>query len=75
MKMGAAVCCVAQAELLDELLDPPVVEPEALVLRVMLPTVLAKVDEPDVMVVRTAEVEIADDEPLPPGPPAPAAAP
>jgi hypothetical protein len=76
MKMGAAVCCAAQPELPDELLDelppePPVAEPEALVLRVVLPTVLVKVDEPDVTVVRTASVETADDELFPPEPPAP----
>lgn len=72
MKMGAAVCCAAQPELLeDEELEAPVTALEALELMVVEPAVLVKVDEPDVTVVKTAAVETADEVPFPePAPPA-----
>lgn len=50
MKRGIAVACTPRAELLVE---------EALVLMVVLPTVVAKVDEPEVTVLTTGEVETA----------------
>lgn len=71
MMIGTAVCWVPKPELVDEVLLDEVLSPElvddSLVLRVELPTVLVKVDEPDVTVVRTGtsetdeELSVADD--------------
>jgi hypothetical protein len=58
--MGAAVCWTPKAEL-----EAPL-EPAALVLMVVLPTVVAKVVEPEVTVLRTGAVETAEEDPFPP---------
>lgn len=72
MKMGIAVACAPSAELLedDELPPEPLpADDEASALIVLLPTVVAKVEEPEVTVLTIAEVEMAD--PFPdPAPPA-----
>lgn len=52
--------------LLDEEPEPPAeLEAGALLLIVVEPTVLVKVDEPEVTVVKTAAVETADEVPFP----------
>lgn len=71
--MGAAVCWTPQAELE---LEAPVAPAGLVVLMVVLPTVVTKVVEPEVTVLRTGAVETAEPDPLPPAlPVAPPAAP
>lgn len=72
--MGIAVACAPKPELLeDDELPPeePLPDEEALALTVVLPTVVAKVEEPEVTVLTTAEVETALELPEPPAPAAP----
>jgi hypothetical protein len=73
--MGIAVAWAPSPELLedDELPPEPLPVEEALALTVVLPTVVAKVEEPEVTVLTTAAVETAVE--FPPEPPAPPAAP
>ncbi len=67
MNNGAAVCCAPRPE--EEPEDPV---PEALLETVELPTVVVKVEEPEVTVLTIAEVETAVLEPFPePDPPDP----
>jgi len=58
--MGIAVACAPNPELLEDELppeEPLPAEEEALALIVVLPMVVAKVDEPEVTVLTTAVVE------------------
>jgi hypothetical protein len=74
MKMGIAVACAPSPELLeDDVLPPeePLPEGEALALMVVLPTVVVKVDEPEVTVLTTALVETVVEAPELPAPAAP----
>lgn len=61
--MGIAVACAPSPELLEDDELPPaaaaLLVEEALVLMVVLPTVVTKVDEPEVTVLTTAAVETA----------------
>lgn len=50
----------------DAPLDAPLAAPDALVLIVVLPTVVVKVDEPEVTVLKIGAVVAATDDPLPP---------
>jgi len=71
--MGIAVACAPKPELLedDELPPEEPLPDEAVALTVVLPTVVAKVEEPEVTVLTTAEVETALELPEPPAPAAP----
>jgi hypothetical protein len=75
MKMGIAVACAPSPELLEEDELPPAVVAllveETFLLMVVLPMVVAKVDEPEVTVLTTAAVETAVEFPEPPAPAAP----
>jgi hypothetical protein len=63
MKMGIAVACAPRPELLEDDELPPAAAAllvgETLELMVVLPTVVAKVEEPEVTVLTTAAVETA----------------